>query len=165
MTLVIKKRAEGWLIYKVRKSGRTLPVPERLRPARGLWRKEMKTERQTGYGNPFWPDFIKIGSTVPSPTILKNTLLTAAFALIMSALSAQSANIPILALPFKITAPGTYVLTRNLIYSLAANVAPGSPGSPPPAITISSTTPGQIVLDLKGFSITGTVCLRIDTDS
>ena len=108
---------------------------------------------------------VEIGSTVPSPTILKNTLLTAAFALIMSALSAQSADIPILALPFKITAPGTYVLTRNLIYSLAANVAPGSPGSPPPAITISSTTPGQIVLDLKGFSITGTVCLRIDTDS
>ena len=113
MTLVIKKRAEGWLIYKVRKSGRTLPVPERLRPARGLWRKEMKTERQTAYGNPF----------------------------------------------------GTYVLTRNLIYSLPANVAPGSPGSPPPAITISSTTPGQIVLDLKGFRITGTVGLRIDTDS
>ena len=69
----------------------------------------------------------------------------------MSALTAQAAPtlpipappIPISAVPYNITGPGTYQLVRNLTYS-------GS-GS---AITISNLT-GPVVLDFKGFTITG----------
>ena len=68
---------------------------------------------------------------------LKNTLATAAFGLIMSALSASAANIKITSLPLDITAPGTYVLTGNLT----------SPSSGT-AIHISSSIPGPVVLDL-----------------
>jgi nitrous oxidase accessory protein NosD len=78
---------------------------------------------------------------------LRNTLLTAAFGLIMSALSAQPANIPISSLPFAITDPGTYVVTRNLSFpSSATGIA---------AITISTAISGSVVLDLKGFTLTG----------
>ena len=74
-------------------------------------------------------------------------LLTAAFGLIMSALSAQSANIPISYLPFPITAPGTYVVTRNLSFPLSATGIE--------AITISTAISGSVILDLKGFTLTG----------
>jgi hypothetical protein len=85
------------------------------------------------------------------------TPLTAALSLIMSALSAQtghaqsvttqtgtSASIQISALPFSITAPGTYVLTGNL--------SPSVPNVP--AISISTALTGPVVIDLKGFTIT-----------
>jgi hypothetical protein len=75
---------------------------------------------------------------------LKSTLLMAAFGL-LSALSAQAANIKISSLPFTITAPGTYVLTGNLTFSSYTG----------PGINISSAAAGPIVLDLKGFTITG----------
>jgi hypothetical protein len=75
---------------------------------------------------------------------LKSTIMLIAFAL-LSALSAQSANVKISSLPFNITAPGTYVLTTNLT-STATNTG---------AINISTAAPGPVVLDLKGFSITG----------
>jgi hypothetical protein len=68
----------------------------------------------------------------------------AAFGL-LSALSAQSANIKISSLPFAITAPGTYVVTGNLTFP-ATNVA---------AITISTAIQGPVIVDLKGFTLTG----------
>jgi hypothetical protein len=79
----------------------------------------------------------------------KSTLLTAAFGLIMSALSAQSANIPISFLPFAITAPGTYVVTANLSFT-----SPPS-GDTVAAITIATCISGRVILDLKGFTLTG----------
>jgi hypothetical protein len=72
-------------------------------------------------------------------------LLTTAFSL-LSVLSAQTANIPIYYLPFPITAPGTYVVTKNLSSSETQNVA---------AITISTAVSGPVILDLKGFTLTG----------
>src|ERR1700761_5664096 len=87
-------------------------------------------------------------------------LLTAAFSL-LSALSAQSANtqlattqaaknatIPISYMPFSITAPGTYVLTGNLTFSPSTSVVV-------PAITVSTAISGPVVIDLKGFTLTG----------
>jgi hypothetical protein len=88
-------------------------------------------------------------------TTLKKTLLTAAFVLATSALFAQSANIQspsstsikISALPFNITAPGTYVLTANLASPLTTYGLG--------AINISTPIAGPVVLDLKGFTLTG----------
>jgi parallel beta-helix repeat protein len=80
---------------------------------------------------------------------LKHTLLTAALGLIMSALSAQSANIKISSLPFNITAPGTYVLTGNLTSSVTRTSTDTG------AINISTAISGSVVVDLKGFTITG----------
>jgi hypothetical protein len=87
-------------------------------------------------------------------------LLTAALGLIMSA-AAQAANtqlattqaaktstIPISYLPFSITAPGTYVLTGNLTFSPSTSVVV-------PAITVSTAISGPVVIDLKGFTLTG----------
>jgi hypothetical protein len=86
-------------------------------------------------------------------------LMMAALGLIMSALTAQAANpqlattqaakastTPILYLPYPITAPGTYVVTKNLTFSATANVA---------AITISTAIRGPVIVDLKGFTLTG----------
>src|SRR5271166_1614339 len=58
------------------------------------------------------------------------------------------APVQITSLPFSITSPGTYILTSNLTFSAPAisNVR---------AITISPATPGPVVLNLKGFTITG----------
>jgi len=70
----------------------------------------------------------------------------AAFGLIASALSAQSADVVIEYLPFTITAPGTYVLTGNLTFDSYTN------GN---AISISPSTQGAVDLDLKGYTITG----------
>ena len=69
----------------------------------------------------------------------------AAFGLITSALSAQSANTKISSLPFNITAPGTYVLTGNVTSSSTSTGA----------INISTAIAGPVVVDLKGFTITG----------
>jgi hypothetical protein len=71
--------------------------------------------------------------------------LTAAVSL-LSALSTQAANIKISSLPFAITAPGTYVVTANLSSSASTNVA---------AITISTAIQGPVLVDLKGFTLTG----------
>jgi hypothetical protein len=71
--------------------------------------------------------------------------LTAAFSL-LSVLSAQAANIKISQLPFAITAPGTYVVTGNLNFPATTNVA---------AITISTAIQGPVIVDLKGFTLTG----------
>jgi hypothetical protein len=73
-------------------------------------------------------------------------LLTAAFSL-LSVLSAQAANIKISALPFTITAPGTYVVTGNL------SMNNGGPGDS--AIRITNVTGGAVVLDLKGYTLNG----------
>jgi hypothetical protein len=76
---------------------------------------------------------------------LRFPLLMAAFSL-LSALSAQAANIKITSLPFAITAPGTYVVTGNLAFPATTNVA---------AITISTAIQGPVIVDLKGFTLTG----------
>jgi hypothetical protein len=79
---------------------------------------------------------------------LKTPLLMAAFGL-LSAFSAQSANIKISSLPFAITAPGTYVVTGNLNFLVSPN------GNTVAAITISTAIQGPVILDLKGFTLTG----------
>src|SRR5260370_42389736 len=71
-----------------------------------------------------------------SPT----TLLTAALGLIMSALAAQSATIPITTVPYTISSPGTYVLTGNLTSPPLQNQS---------AILITGSA-GTVVLDLQG---------------
>jgi parallel beta-helix repeat protein len=75
--------------------------------------------------------------------------------LVMSAMTAQaapkapkSANITISSLPFTITGPGTYALTRNLSFTA---------GGANPAINIIGPIEGPVVVDLKGFTITGDV--------
>jgi hypothetical protein len=91
-----------------------------------------------------------------------NMLLTAALSLTTSALtvptahaqgaqtpSTKSADIKISSLPFNISVPGTYVLTGDLTYT---------PGVSPSAITIfTAGLGGPVVVDLKGFTITGPV--------
>jgi hypothetical protein len=59
--------------------------------------------------------------------------------------AAKTSTIPISYLPFTITAPGTYVLTANLTFSQSTG----------PGLSISSAAAGPIVLDLKGFTMTG----------
>jgi len=76
---------------------------------------------------------------------LKNTLLIV-FALMTTLIAANAANIPITSLPFNITAQGTYVLKGNMSY-LATNDIP--------AITIANNINGTVIVDLKGFTITG----------
>jgi hypothetical protein len=82
---------------------------------------------------------------------MKNTLLMAAFSLIMSALAvfAQSAvstaTIKISSAPYTITAPGTYVLTGDLD-------DPSSIGTI--MIDSAAAVTGPVVLDLKGFRVT-----------
>jgi len=62
-------------------------------------------------------------------------------ALALSAFSAQAAT-KITAVPYTITAPGTYELTSNLTLFTAGD-----------AITINVPVPGTVVLNLNGFSI------------
>jgi hypothetical protein len=92
----------------------------------------------------------------------KNILLTAALGLITSTLtvptahaqlvqaqSPQSSIVRISSLPFSISVPGTYVLKENLTYT---------PGASPAAITIfTAHLGGPVIVDLKGFTITGPV--------
>ena len=61
-------------------------------------------------------------------------------------------NIPITYLPFNISTPGTYVLKSNMTYN---NWNPIGPVVTPP-ITVSGVLTGPIVIDFKGFTITGT---------
>lgn len=75
--------------------------------------------------------------------------LTTAFSLIMIALSAQAANITIPSLPFTISAPGTYVLAANMSFTSQQN------GNAQGAISIPANLPGPVIVDLKGFTITG----------
>jgi hypothetical protein len=76
----------------------------------------------------------------------KQILLTVALNLTVSAIAAQAADIQIRSLPYTITTPGTYVLTGNLSYSVNSSVG---------AINIFTTIGGPVVVDLKGFTITG----------
>ena len=62
----------------------------------------------------------------------------------MSALPVQAGNIPISALPVNITNPGTYVVTENLSYPVYG-----------PAIVIANNVTGEVIVDLKGFTLTG----------
>ena len=86
---------------------------------------------------------------------MKKLLLLAAA--LLSALPAYSANIKIASLPFFITTPGTYVLTGNMNSSAS--------GTNPAAINISPSVSGPVVVDLKGFTITGSagfgLCVNI----
>ena len=87
----------------------------------------------------------------------KNTLLTAALGLLTSVLSVTSyaqavqaqagtpPNIQISSLPFAIAAPGTYVLAADLTCPTPQGIA----------IVIPSNLSGPVILDLKGFTITG----------
>lgn len=76
---------------------------------------------------------------------LQHTLLMAALGLSMSAIPAQATpKIPIARVPFNITGPGAYELVGNLFCN-TPNVA---------AITISNIT-GPVILDFKGFTLTG----------
>jgi hypothetical protein len=70
----------------------------------------------------------------------------AALGLIMSATALQAANIQISALPFNIAAAGTYVLKGNLSYSGTST-----------AINITPNVTGPVIIDLNGFTITGSV--------
>jgi hypothetical protein len=74
-------------------------------------------------------------------------ILTVALNLIMSAI-AQATNIQISSLPFAITAPGTYVLARSLTFSPSTSALAA-------AITVSTAISGPVVIDLKGFTLTG----------
>jgi hypothetical protein len=49
-------------------------------------------------------------------------------------------------LPFSITAPGTYVLSGNLVYPLSGTGTPA-------AITVAGTVNGAVIIDLKGFTL------------
>jgi hypothetical protein len=73
-------------------------------------------------------------------------LLTAALGLIMSALTAKSADTQITALPFIIHAPGTYSLVSDLTVSCDCSAFSIDP----------SVTTGTILIDLKGHTINGT---------
>jgi len=89
---------------------------------------------------------------------LRNTILMTALSL-LSALTVHTANaqvvtqaaktasIPISVLPFSINAPGTYVLTGNLT-SPITSYGFG-------AINIATAIAGPVIVDLKGFAITG----------
>jgi hypothetical protein len=66
---------------------------------------------------------------------------------VVAAQAAKRSSIPISYLPYTITAPGTYVLTGNLSYT---------GGGTNPAINITGVN-GQIIIDLKGFTITSDV--------
>src|SRR6516165_678736 len=73
------------------------------------------------------------------------TQILAAFSL-MSAVTLHAAPpITITSLPFTVSSPGTYVLAQDLTFS--GNGI---------AISIPTNLPGQVIVDLKGHTITGT---------
>ena len=76
----------------------------------------------------------------------KNTLLRTALGLLMSAISAQAADIVISAVPYNITQPGTYVLASNVVFTAGYGNA----------VTINVAKAGSVVLNLKGFTINST---------
>ena len=74
----------------------------------------------------------------------------AALGLITSAAAQVVSNpITISALPYTITAPGTYILASNLSFTVAAGTT-----SATPAIKIATNILGQVVLDFRGHTIT-----------
>jgi hypothetical protein len=75
----------------------------------------------------------------------KTILLTTTLSLMMSAITPHAAEISIISLPYHITVPGTYILKSNLSAS-GVFVA---------GITVDSAVAGPIVIDLKGFTISG----------
>jgi hypothetical protein len=117
-----------------------------------LWKLFPKAQR--------WITEHYITSSMNKPTLH----LTAAFSLIMNALSATAApklshgEIPISSLPFAITAPGTYVLTGNLTAGQLGIAYPG-------ALLIAKNIQGPVVVDLKGFAITSTYATAISIGS
>jgi hypothetical protein len=87
--------------------------------------------------------------------MFKKSLLAALC--LISALTAQAApkpppiTITQSQLPFTISAPGTYVLTGDLNFT---TLSTGTTG-PIPAIAIANNVNGAVVVDFKGFTITG----------
>ena len=73
---------------------------------------------------------------------MKIKILAATAILVAIVAPCGATPIPITALPFNISTPGTYILTSNLTCSV-----------PQPAITINSPVAGKIILDLGGFTI------------
>jgi hypothetical protein len=73
---------------------------------------------------------------------LQNTFLMAAFGLMMSAVTAQAADIPITYLPFAIATPGKYVLNSDLTFT----------GVGLYAITVSAS---NVIIDLRGHTLAG----------
>jgi hypothetical protein len=104
--------------------------------------------------NPFANTGLAIEAYCCSPLVLDRCQFAPppATGLITSAIATQAApkstSIKISSLPFTITAPGTYVLTGNLSYT---------GGGINPAISINGTIAGPVILDLKGFTLTGDV--------
>lgn len=98
---------------------------------------------------PIWQFMTETHGTMGPPMKLRSTLLMATFSLIMSALSAQAANITIPSLPFTVSVPGTYVLAANMTFTSQQN------GNAQGAISIPANLPGPVIVDLKGFTITG----------
>lgn len=91
-------------------------------------------------------------------------LLMAALGLTTSAYSAppSSASITkIFTLPFNITTSGTYVLSGNFYFPTLSSAAAGII----PAISIANNVKGAVVLDFKGFTITGGGELKLNAVS
>jgi hypothetical protein len=66
-----------------------------------------------------------------------------------AAQAATATSIPISSLPFNITKPGTYVVTSNLASTGSITQSPTG------AINVVQNISGPVVIDLKGFTITG----------
>jgi parallel beta-helix repeat protein len=83
-------------------------------------------------------------------TMKKIPLMILGAAMTAATTGVFAAPIPVTYLPFHITAPGTYVVTANLSY-------PAQPTNQNTnaAITISTSIPGAVILDLKGHTLTG----------
>lgn len=81
-------------------------------------------------------------------------VLMAALGLITSA-STQTTTalptVPIIRLPYTITTPGIYVLTSDLSFPV-----PSGTTSATPAILIATNIPGEVIVNLKGHTITST---------
>jgi hypothetical protein len=78
-----------------------------------------------------------------TPMKLPKTLLMAAFSLIMSAITAQAADIPITYLPFTIATAGKYVLNADLTFSVVNSVY---------TLTVSAS---NVTIDLRGIPSQG----------
>jgi hypothetical protein len=89
------------------------------------------------------------------PMIRTTTLLLmAALGLTMSATPLHAANIQIMSLPYTISAPGTYVLTKDLIYTGTGT-----------AISVLGNLTAPVVLNLKGHTLTGSGKPGISTEN
>jgi hypothetical protein len=79
---------------------------------------------------------------------MKHPVVLAALA-ILSALSAQSAEIPIASLPATITKAGNYYFVANMYY--AATTEPG----PITTVAITVNAPGPVTINMRGFTLSG----------